>query len=305
MNNIDYKHKASPSLMVKLLNNIFSLIWMKRLMEKRMIDNAFVKNPAKLPKSFYENFTIRVSVHGGRKVWTIAPVNNSSDTLMLYLHGGAYMGNIRLEHWQLIEQLIVKTKSVVVIPDYPLAPEATCSVTYGFIGDLYLQLLTNFPAKQVIFIGDSAGGGLALGFGQQLRNEKLKLPSQIIIFSPWLDLTLTNPELQLFTQGDNLLSITGLQCAARFYAGNLDLKDYRLSPLYGDLSGLCRISVFTGTNDLLHADARRFRQLMNEQKLGFNYFEYPGLFHDWVIITRLKETTDVIGKVYNLVNEYE
>jgi len=40
---------------------------------------------------------------------------------------------------------------------------------------------------------------------------------------------------------------------------------------------------------------------MKEQNISFNYFEYPGLFHDWVVITSLKESIDVINKVDELV----
>jgi acetyl esterase/lipase len=65
------------------------------------------------------------------------------------------------------------------------------------------------------------------------------------------------------------------------------------------------MSVFTGTNDILNADAQKCKQLMKEQNISFNYFEYPKMFHDWVIITSLKESVDVINKVYILVNDYE
>ena len=171
--------------------------------------------------------------------------------------------------------------------------------------DLFTRLITEYPAKRIVFMGDSAGGGLALGFTQQLRDENKKQPDQIIIFSPWLDVTMSNPILERLDKEDNLLSIAGLKNAGQKYAGNLDLKDFRVSPVYGDLTGMCRISVFTGTRDILNADAQKFKQLMKDQNISFNYFEYPDMFHDWVIITSLKESLDVINKVDKLVNDYE
>ena len=36
-----------------------------------------------------------------------------------------------------------------------------------------------------------------------------------------------------------------------------------------------------------------------------NNIDYPDMFHDWVIITSLKESQDVINKVDNLVNDYK
>ena len=151
-------------------------------------------------------------------------------------------------------------------------------------------------------MGDSAGGGLAFGFAQQLKIEGRNQPDQLILFSPWLDVTMTNPDIKAIEKEDKILSVEGLREAARKYSGKTDLKEYRISPIYGCFTGLCSISVFTGTNDILNPDAQKCRQLMKDQPASFNWFEYPGMFHDWVIITRLKESRDVINKVTRLVN---
>ncbi len=75
------------------------------------------------------------------------------------------------------------------------------------------------------------------------------------------------PVSERLDKEDNLLSIAGLKSAGQKYAANLDLKDFRVSPVYGDLTGLCRISLFTGTRDILNADAQKFKQLMKEQNI--------------------------------------
>ncbi len=304
MNNIDYKHSISQSFQSKLIQTAMGLFGMKKKMERKMITNGFAKEPAKIPDSLLKNFNIKETEQNDRKVWTISPIDSKSDLIILYLHGGAYMSNLRTEHWRLIEKLIIKTGATIVVPDYPLAPEASCIETYDFIEGLFTRLITEYPAKRIVFMGDSAGGGLALGFTQQLRDENKKQPDQIIIFSPWLDVTMCNPILDRLDKEDNLLSIAGLKNAGQKYTANLNLKDFRVSPVYGDLTGMCRISLFTGTRDILNADAQLFKQLMNEQNISFNYFEYPDMFHDWVIITSLKESLDVINKVDEIVIDY-
>lgn len=304
MNNIDYKHSISQSFQSRLIQTAMGLFGMKKKMERKMITNGFAKEPAKIPDSLLKNFNIKETEQNDRKVWTISPIDSKSDLIILYLHGGAYMSNLRTEHWRLIEKLIIKTGATIVVPDYPLAPEASCIETYDFIEGLFTRLITEYPAKRIVFMGDSAGGGLALGFTQQLRDENKKQPDQIIIFSPWLDVTMCNPILDRLDKEDNLLSIAGLKNAGQKYTANLNLKDFRVSPVYGDLTGMCRISLFTGTRDILNADAQLFKQLMNEQNISFNYFEYPDMFHDWVIITSLKESLDVINKVDEIVIDY-
>jgi acetyl esterase/lipase len=149
-------------------------------------------------------------------------------------------------------------------------------------------------------MGDSAGGGLALGFAQKIRNEKLKQPEQIILFSPWLDLSMSNPEIVKFDKFDKILSIEGLKIAGKKYADAMSLTDFRVSPIYGDFSNLGMISIFTGTSDVLIADARKLKQLLEIQNINFNYFEYSGMFHDWVVVTSLSETKDVLSRINEL-----
>jgi acetyl esterase/lipase len=305
MNNIDYQYTISQSFQSKLIQTAMGLFGMKKRTERKMITNRFAKEPAKIPYSLLKNFNITEAYQNARKVWTITPIVCKSDLIILYLHGGAYMSNLLTEHWRLIEKIIRKTSATIVVPDYPLTPEAGCNETYEFIEGLFTKLITEYSDKRIVFIGDSAGGGLALGFVQKLRDENKKQPDQIIIFSPWLDITMSNPMLRRLDKEDNLLSIDGLKNAGQKYAANIDLKDYRVSPVYGGLTGLCRISVFTGTRDILNADARKFKKLMKEQNICFNYFEYPNMFHDWVIITSLRESLDVLNKVDILLNDSE
>jgi acetyl esterase/lipase len=301
MNNIDYQHNISISFQAKSIQMAMGWFGMEKTMEKKMINNGFAIGPAKIPNSLLRKFNVQEIDQNGRKVWTISPKKSKSDVVILFLHGGAYMGNISKPHWALVTQILSKTNATIVIPDYPLAPESTCKETYDFIEILYARLTTDYPTKHIVIMGDSAGGGLSVGFVQQLRNQNKKQPEQIIVFSPWLDIAMNNPDIKNIDQDDKLLSIEGLKNAGKKYAGDLDLKDFRVSPIYGDFTGMCRISVFTGTKDILNADAQKFKQLMNDQRISFNYFEYPGMFHDWVIITSLKESSDVIDKVSKLL----
>jgi len=303
MSLIEYQHNIPASFQAKLIQLAMGLFAMKKATEKKMISNGFKKEPAKVPKSLLANFVVHEMLQRSRKVWTISPKAKVSNTVILFLHGGAYMANITKLHWDLIEILLINTKATIVIPDYPLAPDATHMETYEFIEDLYANILVGYSHSRIVFMGDSAGGGLALGFAQKLRNESKKQPHELILFSPWLDISMCNPELQILEKDDKILSIAGLKSAGQKYAGTIDLKDYRVSPLYGDFTGLCKISIFTGTRDVLFADAQTLKHLVKDLNMKFSYFEYPGMFHDWVIIAGLKETHDVIEKVKALFNE--
>ncbi len=301
MNNIDFTYSQHPSFQARMIKSVFRWMGMKKKTEKKMTGNGFAKNPSNPSWFFKQSYDVQESDFKGRKVWTISPKETKSNVVILYLHGGAYMANIIAQHWGLAAQLISKTNATMVVPDYPLAPETIFSEIYAFVEALYATILDEYSSKQFIFMGDSAGGGLALGLVQLLRNEGKQQPEQIILFSPWLDVSMSNPQLLSIEKDDTILSIKGLKSAGEKYAGIAGLNDFRVSPLLGNLEGLCRISVFTGTHDILNPDAKKLKALMNEQGLSINCFEYPQLFHDWVIITSLKESQDVIDKVYDLI----
>ena len=285
------------SLQAKFIANTMALLQMDKKLERKILNNSLSKEAAKIPKSFYKSYAIQTVQQDNRSVWEIERRSTEPQLIILYLHGGAYCANLTTPHWQLIEKLVLATNAKVIVPDYPLAPEANCLTTYQFIDTLYKRLSKLYPDKQIVFMGDSAGGGIALGFAQTIKNEAIKQPSDIVLFSPWLDASMSHPDLLEVDKKDHMLSVNGLKYAGINYAGGLALTDYRVSPIYGDFNGLARITIFTGTNDILVVDARKCKKLLEEQGVDFNYFEYKDLFHDWVIITSLIESRDVINKV--------
>ncbi len=300
-----YSSTIPPSLESRLIQFFMGLFGMKRAMERKILRNRYNKEPAAIPKSIVKNFNFKVEEYSGRKVWSISPKRQESNTIILFLHGGAYYANITKMHWGFIEQILINTNATFIVPDYPLAPESTCIDTYLFLDEVYASLIANHPLKKIVFMGDSAGGGLALGFAMQVRDESIKRPEKIILLSPWLDVSMGNPEITKYDKFDKILSLNGLKIAGKNYAGDLEVTDFRVSPIYGDFSNLGEISIFIGTNDMLIADCRKCKKIMKDRKIYFNYFEYPKMFHDWVIVSTLNESMNVVNTVNNLILQNE
>jgi acetyl esterase/lipase len=302
MSNIVHYPLTSQSNASRLIQFFMGFFGMKRAMEEKIVNNTYSKVPANIPKSIHEKHRVEVEEFKRRKCWTISPKSSENNPVILYLHGGAYYANITQLHWRFIEQLLIGTNAAFVVPDYPLAPESKCTDTYQFLDAIYEKLISNHHSKQIVFMGDSSGGGLALGFAQKIQKERIKQPQQIILFSPWLDVSMTNPEIVKFDKRDKILNVTGLKTAGKNYAGTLDVTNCRVSPIYGDFSGLGEISVFIGTNEVLIADARKLKQKLEKQQIDFKYYEYPKMFHDWVMVPNLKETNEVIRWITTYFN---
>jgi acetyl esterase/lipase len=220
-----------------------------------------------------------------RNVFTISPKNkNDSGKHILYLHGGAYVQSFVIFHWWFIAGLVKKTGCTITAPDYPLAPEHTYKESFAMADILYRQLATTVSPDNLILMGDSAGGGFALSLAQKIKDEQISPPAQIILLSPWLDLTLTNPGIKDIDGIDPFLGIEGLQQAAKIYAGDISPDHYLLSPINGSLEGLGKISVFIGSKDILAADARKLKGLAESKSVEINYYEYEDMLHAWMLL---------------------
>ena len=215
-----YIHDQPESMLSRIVKFILRVFNWKKSIENSMLTGKFKADPAPIPKWLSARYDIEDIQIDQRKTWQINPKEGTNRRVILFLHGGAYIYNITGLHWQFISKLLTKTQIGFVVPDYPLAPIANFQDVYIFIQTVYNQLLTKFRPEEIILMGDSAGGGLALGFAQHLRNDNHPLPSQVILLSPWLDVTMSHPDIPEVDRKDWVLGIKGLQLAGKAYAGS-------------------------------------------------------------------------------------
>lgn len=298
-----YKHAKSGSLMSKLLNSIFKLIGAKRILGRQLSNlEKFKNDPAGVTKSVKKACDIKEELFAKRKLWTLSPKNDPSEKAIFYIHGGGYVLNLSTLQWNYLAKIVQETKATVMVTNYPLAPQSSAEEAYAYMHQLYKVFLDRNKGKEVLFLADSAGGGLAIGFAQYLNEINLPQPRKIILSSPWLDVSLTNPDIQQVAPRDNALEITSLQKAGRLWAGNFDLKDPKVSPIYGRFDNIARISMFLGTAEIFVPDARKLVEKLKRENIPFDYFEYPKMFHCWLLFP-IPEGKVAVSQIMKLINE--
>ncbi|RRO14177.1 alpha/beta hydrolase [Saccharopolyspora rhizosphaerae] len=255
-----------------------------------------------VPNWVHRRFRVEASDVHGHRCYTLHPRRPENTQHILYLHGGAYVHQVETAHWRFLARLIEATGSVVTVPIYPLAPTSAYDETLAMVWQTYQQVLSRLPPQDQVVMGDSAGGGLALFVAQRIKQHGGPQPRRLVLFAPWLDLTTSDPRIDELEPHDPFLSAPGLREAARLYTRDLDLRDHRISPLFGDLSGLAPMSVFTGTRDVLLADSRRLRDRLRESGSEIDYEEYTGMFHGWVLQS-LPEAEHARNRVSALVGD--
>lgn len=178
--------------------------------------------------------------------------------VLIYLHGGAYAYPMVAGQWGIVEGLIDRTGLPVIIPDYPIAPAHTATDAFDFVQPIIDEAQAEFG--RVILFGDSAGGGLALSLAMQRRDAGARQVDGLVLYAPWVDVTMTNPRIEEVQRRDRVLRVPGAAWAGRAWAGHLDPADWRVSPLYGDPEGLPPMRIFQGDADIVGPDVIEFAQ---------------------------------------------
>ena len=161
------------------------------------------------------------------------------------------------------------------------------------------------------YLGDSAGGGIALALAQEAGRENLNQPNKLILISPWLDVTMKNPKIEIVQKNDKMLNKKVLTIAGVAYSGGKDMDKYLVSPINGPLDKLEDVIIYTGTYDILNPDVHIFEKLAKEKNLKLNVKETKGAAHIWIIkrYTDKKYNDDKAKNAYNdlveLINEEE
>ncbi|AHK30833.1 esterase [Rhodococcus opacus PD630] len=173
----------------------------------------------------------------GFPVFTIEPDSGRYGRTVIDFHGGAYVREIVSFHWLFARTITVAASVRLLLPIYPLAPHRTAARTVADAADIVESAISTQGAGNVAVVGDSAGGGIALAAAQELKRRGAPQPSRLILLSPWLDVTMSDPAQATIEKRDILLARGGLKEAGRLYAGDLEVTDWRVSPLFGDLTG--------------------------------------------------------------------
>lgn len=300
---IVYIHQAKPSFKALLIKKTAKLILPKKSISRKLGKDHFVSTPAAIPKKLLTEFIIDTTQVNGRNIFTVSPKGKKSGKYVLFLHGGAYINSIFRQHWNFAAKIIRETNCSFILPDYPLAPASSYREAFATIAIIYQHLLSQTDSKNIILMGDSAGGGLALAFVMKQQNDSAPLPAQIILLSPWLDVTMTNPEIKEVQRYDATLKADQLVLAGQAWADGTGTTNYMISPIYGSLDRLPKISIFIGTHDILAADCRKLRAMAENKGIPVNYFEYPEMFHDWMMILSLKESENALLQICYLITE--
>ncbi|HJT29113.1 MAG TPA: alpha/beta hydrolase [Pyrinomonadaceae bacterium] len=273
-----------PSIQSKAINVLLRLMRMKRTVNRmRQRVESGDRTYTEPSKRLHRKYLIAKRTINSHLVWTISPKQNASEKHVIYLHGGAYVNSFAPQHWDFMSKLVDMLRCTVTAPNYPHAPEHHVNDVFALMLPLYNELVANAGSANITIMGDSSGGGISLALAQRLREDGHAQPGHVVLLSPWLDATLSNPEIAEFDKIDPFLGVEGLKYGGAVYARDVDPKSYLVSPVYGSLKDLAPVTLFIGTRDILYPDCRKLRDKAATEGVRLDYREYDQMVHNWML----------------------
>ena len=203
-----------------------------------------------------------------------------ADSVLLYLHGGAYIFCSPRSHRHLVAAISEATNSAAFALDYRLAPEHPFPAAVEDSVSTYRWLLDQgFAPNRITIAGDSAGGGLTIATMLSLRDAGLPLPAAGICISPWVDLTLAGASYT--ANAEAIATRDRLAGYAELYMNELDPRHPLASPIFGNLTDLPPLLIQVGAAEPFYDDSIALDAIAKASGVETNLEIWPEMIHVW------------------------
>ncbi len=240
-----------------------------------------------------------LTVAGRAAEWVVPPGLDDAPAVILYLHGGGYTLGSLTTHRKLVAHIAAAAARRALIVDYRLAPEHPFPAGLEDAVASYQWLLASgHRAADIAIGGDSAGGGLALATALSLRDAGEVMPGALVLLSPWTDLALTGETLITNADLDPLIEADEAEGISDYTGPDYDVKHPLISPLYADLSGLPRMLIQVGSDEVLLSDSTRIADNAELVGVDCTIEVWEGMFHVFQMpVGNMPEANEAVAKI--------
>lgn len=213
----------------------------------------------------------------------LSPEIYASNRVMLYLHGGSFVGGNPAVYRSFCASLATKCFCRVVVPDFRLAPANPYPAASEDIQSVFRALYTeeqiacslnadkdsSASQSEILIAADGSAASLACSLIFNLRERYRANIKKVILFSPWLDISSTSTLITSKKINDEILGSDVFKKSAAIYTYDSNLTNPLVSPLYAtedDLKNFPPVIIQMGAREALLENARIFAQ--NLKKAG-------------------------------------
>lgn len=251
----------------------------------------------------YEKFSL-----DGLPIESLENPTAETERVILQLHGGGYVLPLGNSYRILgVKQAVLADAAKIYYVDYRIAPKNIFPAALDDAVKIYKEILNRgTDSKNIIVIGDSAGGNLALELSLYLKENKLPQPKMLILISPWTTVETKFPSRRYNAEKDLVLGKgTKLFDAVKKnpYIKGYSKKDPRLSPIYADLKNLPPMLIQVGGYEIFLDECLELAKKAAADDVPATLTIYPAMPHDFAfMLPDLQDSLDSFREIRDFIN---
>jgi len=238
------------------------------------VDSVVIRSPA------LSEVNIRQVVHEKVRGGWVASKNAEPRVTILYFHGGGYSFYPQAyANFIALNTLAANSRTFVL--DYRLSPEHRFPAQLDDALNAYRWLLENgTDPDDLVLVGDSAGGNLALALLLAARDSNLALPALAIALSPATDFETEYPSI-VNNEAFDWIDRRMLTRWADWFCDSSQRRNPLVSPLWADLRGLPPVYIQAGRSEILYDSIQAFADRAKSQGADVVLESWEDMNHDF------------------------
>ncbi|MBQ1832799.1 MAG: alpha/beta hydrolase [Treponema sp.] len=247
-----------------------------------------------VPEWCYKKYDVKKNEDEENPVFIIKSKTKEAVRAVLYIYGGCGILGPSKRQFKMAAKLADATKSVVYMPFYPLAPKNNVRFALRWLQKVYADMLKDWSAKKIVFIGDSYGANLAMSLCYRVAGR----PSKLVMISPAIGLdNETGLENRKSSEAsDRIMSVEADKLIALNWFKNVRVDSSDADPIRVDCSNFPPSCLFYGTKELY---AKSVGQLISKIEEGYTPLEVikRKMGHDWAILQDTPEGKKALKQI--------
>ena len=225
--------------------------------------------------------------------------------VILFIHGGSFTSMDKGSDRAVCFHLAGHTVCDVYSTNYALAPEHPFPAGLTDCFNVYSELQARHGAQNMILVGESAGGTLAMGLCHMAKKRSIPLPRAIVLFSPPTECADDLPSHSANLDTDCTVGNHRLEASYEYYqtTDRNILLSPEASPLYGDLTGFPPAMVFVSDSEVLKDDSVLLAKKMKEQGVPCTLEIGHNMVHVWPLLIGIPECRASMDRAVEFINE--
>ena len=209
----------------------------------------------------------------------LIPELYSSNRVLLYVHGGSFVGGSRTAYRPFVAALANATASKAYLPEFRLAPAhpfpASLEDIQQAFQSVYIETESalsmsadgeeSSKTPEFIIMADTSGASIATGLIFGLEGKFRASIRQVVLFSPWLDFSENNDMFTSKKVSDEIFTADSVRLASEHYTYQENWSNPLVSPLKATrevLRDFPPVYIQMGEKEIFYDDAVMFQSML-------------------------------------------